>query len=100
MKISLVIDGEKKEFVQSFVPGRLFRKTLELQKQIRTDITEDVVDEMIEYIVIAFGGQFTFDQCYDGIDARKILDEVINLCNVIIHGGSDSIGTEDADPNA
>ncbi|GIO83466.1 hypothetical protein J25TS5_03980 [Paenibacillus faecis] len=99
MKIKLVIEGQEKEFVQSFVPGRVFRKTLEMQKQLSEGVQAETVDSLIDFIVSAFGNQFTFDQCYDGIDARKVLTTVVAICEEIINGGSEAIGAE-PDPNA
>lgn len=99
MKIALIVKGEKKEFVQTFVPGRVFRKTIEIQDKLRKGVDAETVDELIDFIVIAFGDQFTFDQCYDGIDARNILPTVIQICEDIINGGSEAIGAE-SDPNA
>lgn len=99
MKITLMIKGQKKEFVQTFVPGRIFRKTIEIQNKLKEGINAEMVDEFIEFIVSAFAKQFTFDQCYDGIDARLILPTVINICEEIINGGGDAIGA-DTDPNA
>lgn len=99
MKINLMIDGETKEFVQTFIPGRVFRKTLEMQKQLKEGIKEETVDGMIEFVVTAFGKQFTFDECYDGLDARRVVPTVVEICEEIINGGSEAIGA-DPDPNA
>lgn len=98
MKINLMIEGQMKEFVQTFIPGRVFRKTLEIQKQLKDGVQEETVDRMIEFVVTAFGKQFTFDQCYDGIDARNIMPTVVDICQQIINGGSEAIGAE-TDPN-
>jgi len=98
MKINMMIEGQTKEFVQTFIPGRVFRKTLEVQKELKEGVKEETVDKMIEFVVIAFGNQFTFDQCYDGIDARNIMTTVVDICEEIINGGSDAIGAE-TDPN-
>lgn len=97
-KIALMIEGQKKEFVQTFVPAVLFRKTLEIQDKLKAGLNPETVDELIEYIVIAFSEQFTVDECYKGLDARFVLSTVTEICAGIISGGADAIGAE-TDPN-
>lgn len=99
MKIELLISGEKKEFVCGFIPGRIFRKTIEMQKKLQGEINETVLDAMVEYVVDLFGKQFTVDQFYDGIDARKMLPTIVKCVNEVIEGGAESLGVDGDSPN-
>lgn len=99
MKISLFIDGEKREFIQNFIPARLFRQTIEVQKKLHGEIDEKTLDALVEFLVNLFGKQFTIDQLYDGLDARLLLNTVVNCVNEVVEGGVDAIGAGESDPN-
>jgi hypothetical protein len=99
MKITLRIEGENKTFTQDFIPGRVFRKTLEMQKKLGGKIDETTLDAMVDYVTEVFGKQFSSDQFYDGIDARKIIPTIIGCVNEIVSGASEAVGADPDDPN-
>lgn len=104
MQITLRFEGTdktitNKKFTQEFVSGRVFRKTLEMQKLLRNGIDEDTLDIFVDYVVLLFGKQFTMDEFYDGIDARVIVDELVRCIEEVIHGASDAVGADPSDPN-
>ncbi|MBP1907075.1 hypothetical protein J2Z32_003740 [Paenibacillus turicensis] len=100
MEITLKINGEDKTFTQSFIPARIFRKTIVIQKKLQGEIDETVLDALIDYIVTLFGKQFSVDELYDGLDARRLLDAAIKCVNEVVFGSSDAVGAEEVDPNA
>ena len=99
MKVVLRIEGQEKEFVQSFVAGRMFRKTLEIQKKLTERLTPELLDEFVQYSVDLFGNQFTLEEFYDGVDARVIVETILGFVNEIINGASEAVGADSSDPN-
>lgn len=99
MKITLRIEGTDKAFTQDFVSGRIFRKTLEMQKLLGKGVDENTLDTFVDYVVELFGRQFTQDQFYDGIDARVIIDKIVSCIDEIINGASEAVGADPTDPN-
>lgn len=99
MKLELVIQKKKKEFTTGFIPGRLYRKTLEMQKRIGIDVDAETLDAMVEYVVDLFNKQFTVDDFYDGIDARKIIGTIISCIDEIVSGSAEAVGVDQDNPN-
>lgn len=102
MKITLKIDGKDKTFTNDFVPGRIFRNALLINKKMKdgaTEISAELFDELIEFCVTAFGNQFTIDEFWDGIDARYLDSEVMRVYNEILSfGGLATQGVEGNEP--
>lgn len=105
MRIALRIDGKEKEFKVDFISGRMFRRTIEMQKLFRqrddgkTVVDEAHLDSMVDYVVELFGRQFDRDQFYDGIDARKMLPTIVACINEVVSGASEAVGADPNDPN-
>ena len=104
MKLSLRIDGEQHIFnMPTFIPARLIRQAPELA-DIPNNLVEDM-DKMVQYVVKVYGEQFTLDQYWDGVDARKFLSTTTEVINAIINetveaaGGTSGTG-EETNPNA
>lgn len=89
MKITLRINGEDKTFTNDFVQGRIFRNALELNKKLKenTEISVDLFDTLVEFVVITFGKQFTVDEFWDGVEAHKLQDEVMRVFNQVLSFG-------------
>lgn len=84
MKITLNIDKKDREFITPFISGRKLRNTFAISKKIEgLKQDETMLDEMVNYIVDIFGNQFTLDQFYDGMEAKKIIPTFMDLVEEI-----------------
>jgi len=86
MKIVLRVDGEEKTFTKDFVEGMVFRKALELNKKIReTNIGEtETYDQYVDFIVFAFGNQFTSEDAWNGLSVAQIHSEPTRIFNEVL----------------
>ncbi|PGT51071.1 hypothetical protein COD14_31020 [Bacillus cereus] len=105
MKLALIIDGEKQTFnMPGFIPARLIRQAPELAEIPNNPGPEDM-DKMVQFVVKVYGNQFTLDQYWDGVDARKFLSTTSDVINAIINetveaaGGTTGTG-EKENPNS
>lgn len=90
MQLTLRIEGKDTIFTNDFVPGRVFRNALLINKKMKNgadEISAELFDELIEFCVTAFGKQFTIDEFWDGIDARYLDKEVMRIYNEILSFG-------------
>lgn len=95
MKITLLkkVNSEDKvtyeeiNYTVPFVSGRVFRKAIKMQKNVDDrDLDEELLDLLVVFIVEVFDKQFTVDEFYDGIDARKMFAEIQRILFVCING--------------
>lgn len=94
MKIKLLIEQEEKTFSVPFITGRMFRKSIDMQKKLDgMEVDTKMLDEMADYVVDAFGSQFTQDQFYDGIEGKRIIPTVIEIVMEIMGKTSGAVGT-------
>ncbi|MBE7097352.1 phage tail assembly chaperone G [Bacillus cereus] len=105
MKLTLMINKEKQTFnMPEFIPARLIRQAPELAEIPNNPGPEDM-DKMVQFVVKVYDGQFTLDQYWDGVDARKFLSTTSDVINAIIietaeaAGGNPGSGEEE-NPNA
>jgi len=99
LEITLRIDGQEKTFVTDFVSARMFRKTLEIGKQLDNGVTDPQdLDKVVDYVVDLFGKQFTRDNFYDGLPANKLVSTVVSMANGIISESNEKLGVDD--PNS
>jgi len=89
MQITLKIEGKDKIFTNDFVPGRVFRNALLINKKMSkgAEISAELFDDLVEFCVTAFGKQFTIDEFWDGIDARNLDKEVMRVYNEVLSFG-------------
>lgn len=105
MKLTLMIDKEKQTFnMPEFIPARLIRQAPELAEIPNNPGPEDM-DKMVRFVVKVYDGQFTLDQYWDGVDARKFLSTTSDVINAIINetveaAGGNSGSGEEENPNA
>lgn len=79
MNITLVKDGEKKTYTQFFVSARYMRKALELRKDLNlNNLSLEDVDMVINFVVEVFGGQFAFDDVYDGLEYNQLIPTIFD----------------------
>lgn len=101
MQITLKIDGQDKVFTTDFIPGRVYRRAIEIQAQVDfSNVTPETLDMLVDFTVEAHGGKFTRDEFYDGVDSRKLLSEIVNTINTIMSDASESLGVDASDPNS
>ncbi|QOY37042.1 phage tail assembly chaperone G [Anaerobacillus isosaccharinicus] len=87
MQITLRINNdEEKTYTNGFVKARVFRNALKLNKQLKTmtDISVELFDSLVEFVVIAFDSQFTIDEVWDGVEAHKLQAEVMRVFNEVL----------------
>ena len=104
MKLTLMINKEKQTFnMPEFIPARLIRQAPELAEIPNNPGPEDM-DKMVQFVVKVYDGQFTLDQYWDGIDARKFLSTTSDVINAIINepveAAGGSTGSKEENPNA
>lgn len=104
MKLTLMINKEKQTFnMPEFIPARLIRQAPELAEIPNNPGPEDM-DKMVQFVVKVYGGQFTLDQYWDGVDARKFLSTTSDVINAIINAtveaaGGNPVSGEEENPN-
>lgn len=97
MQITLRIDEKDKTFVNEFVKARVFRNALKMNEKMRengNNISADLFDELVEFIVNVFNQQFTVDEFWDGIEASKLQDEIMRVFNEVLKTGGLETNTE------
>ncbi|MEM5660007.1 hypothetical protein AAHB62_31890 [Bacillus cereus] len=92
MKLTLRINNEEKTFnLPSFIPARLIRQAPELADIPNNPEAADL-DKMVQYVVQVYGEQFTVDQYWDGVDARKFLLTTTNVINALVNETVEAAG--------
>lgn len=84
MEITLKINGSDKTFTQEFVPMKIYRKALEIEKKIQSKELDDfqILDERENLVVEIFDKQFTKTDIEEGLNAinhDKVLYEIIGV---------------------
>lgn len=78
-----MIDGEEKTFVAPFLKGRLYKDFFDIQKRLKSNITPESMDIMIDFVCRVYGNQFTIDDYWDGVPLNKTLSEIVRTVNEI-----------------
>ena len=102
MQITLRINGEDKTFTQDFISGRMFRRAIEMQKHFRdgaASLNENTLDEMVGFVVEAYGKQFSIDEFYDGIQSNKLISTITQTINEVVGRSAKALGADTNDPN-
>lgn len=103
MQITLRIKGEDKQFNQDFISGRMFRKTIEIQKMFKVNeegknvIDETHIDALVNYVVDLFDKQFSADEFYDGVKAKELISTIMRCVQGVTGQVSEAVGA--TDPN-
>lgn len=122
-KITLILDGEEKEFKRGFVDGRLLllalqfkakfeRITRDAGKRLREknpDITNEEIDSEVTNILLvdndyigesaqiisqSFGGQFTAEEFIKGTSAGELIEKSQEYVASAINGIAGDVGEE------
>lgn len=96
LKITLrQADGTKKTYSQDFISGRMFRRTIEIQKLMQAKPSDpDTLNETYNYFSEVFGNQFTAEEFEDGIDSREMTNTIGKYITVIVGGAEKAIGSD------
>lgn len=89
-KINLVINAETEEvktYLQpAFIKGSVIREGIKIGKQLdnEDDINEDIIDQLALFVSSKlYNNQFTADELIDGIDARKLIEELMSQLTTV-----------------
>lgn len=92
MEIKLQIGDTEKTFVTGRPKGRAVRDAIKLAKNLDPkNISEQTLDEMVDYVVNAFGKQFTMDDFYDGIYGDEMIEVLTNTVRDVANGTSKKV---------
>ncbi|HZK62361.1 MAG TPA: hypothetical protein VFC41_09795, partial [Anaerovoracaceae bacterium] len=66
-----------KEYVSGTIKAVAFRKSIEIKEALDFDnLTTDNYNTIVDFTVEIFGGQFTRDEFWNGLDANKLLPTI------------------------
>jgi len=94
IELKLEIDGEIKTFTCTKVKGILLRKTAAMSKvfdSMAKSVTDEKIDELVDYIVDVFGSQFTRDEYYNGTDIEDVVPNIQNVAFEIMERAGSKI---------
>ncbi len=78
VELTLKMGDKERTFTAPFISARMLRRTIEIGQQVdQSNIKPEDVDRMVDYIVELFGKQFTRDDVYDGLEARKLIPTIM-----------------------
>ena len=98
IKVTLrTAEGTGKEYIQDFISGRMFRRTIAMQSIMKGEVTEETLDGLVSFVVDLFEKQFTSDQFYDGIAADKLIEVIMDCMGGVT--GSITKSNDNSDPN-
>lgn len=98
IKVTLrIAEGTNKDYVQEFISGRMFRRTIAMQTILKGEVTEETLDSLVSFVVDLFEKQFTTDQFYDGVASDKLIEVIVNCISGVTSGVSKS--NDSTDPN-
>ncbi|VUZ24349.1 Uncharacterised protein [Acetobacterium wieringae] len=93
MKITLMFENEEKTFTAGRPKGRMVRRAIRLAGSLKPEsITEDTLDELIDYVVDVYGKQFTIDDFYDGLYYDEMMDKITETIEAIANGTAGRLG--------
>jgi hypothetical protein len=74
MNLKLIMNGEERTFVSTFIPARAFRQVLEMNRRMDfNNLAPDEMDEIVGLIRYVFSNEFTVDEFYDGLPIEKLV---------------------------
>lgn len=73
MQLKLMLNGEEKILHTGFVKGIVFRKWLELKKEINLmDLSAEDIDKILGLISEIYDGKVTVNELWEGIHANDL----------------------------
>ncbi|MED4787488.1 hypothetical protein P9429_11390 [Bacillus atrophaeus] len=93
MQITLLINGEEKVFSAPFIRGRMLREAIKLSKTSNfDDLDVGDLDNLVDYVVRVYDGQFSLDEFYDGISSEKMISTISDTIQGVV--GTVNAGVE------
>lgn len=88
MKIVLRINKEDKTFVNDFIPAICYKDALLIHRKIEANPEEikdeELLDDLVPFIVSVFDHQFTVDEVWKGIRYNKIFEEAQRIFHTVL----------------
>lgn len=76
-----------KDYSLGAVKARMFRKAIALTDEINLDnIKAKDLDDMVNFMVEAYGNQFTLDDVYDGMDSSDLMTALTECITQVVGG--------------
>lgn len=93
MKITLYSGDEEKTFISPFISSRKIKKAMALENKLNNveDFTEDLIDEIAEFLVDIYGNQFTIDDLLDGLPSHQFFEKIRSDMSEMIGDFSDAV---------
>ncbi|MCY7911018.1 hypothetical protein MOB65_19335 [Bacillus inaquosorum] len=96
MQITLLINGEEKVFSAPFIKGRMLREAIKLSKTSNfDDLDVGDLDNLVDYVVRVYEGQFSIDDFYDGISSEKMISTISDTIQGVV--GTVNAGVEQSE---
>ncbi|MBG9809166.1 phage tail assembly chaperone G [Bacillus subtilis] len=96
MQITLLIKGEEKVFSAPFIKGRMLREAIKLSKTSNfDDLDVGDLDNLVDYVVRVYDGQFSLDEFYDGISSEKMISTISDTIQGVV--GTVNAGVEQSE---
>ncbi|MGO1136542.1 phage tail assembly chaperone G [Bacillus subtilis] len=96
MQITLLINGEEKVFSAPFIKGRMLREAIKLSKTSNfDDLDVGDLDNLVDYVVRVYDGQFSLDEFYDGISSEKMISTISDTIQGVV--GTVNSGAEQSE---
>lgn len=97
MEIKLTLNDKEQVFMAPRPKGRTIREAAALMEETDLNkITASVIDQIIDFVVAAFGGQFTRDDVYDGLYADELMPTILEIVNKLVSGTTDRLEPKNA----
>ena len=82
----------EKEYVLGKVKARMYRKAIALTDDLNLDkITAKSLDDMVDFVVEAYGNQFSRDDVYDGVEAKDLMDVLTDCIKNVVGNVSEKL---------
>ena len=85
MKITLNLQGERKDYTIGHISMLTVRRAMDLQERVDfAHISPAQLDEIVDLVVDAFDRQFTRDEFYRGIPAKGFVRRLITILGEVV----------------
>lgn len=91
MKITLMIDDKEKTFVAPFISARRMKDTIKLSNKLQDNFTEELIDELCNYLVKIYGNQFTIDDVLDGMESNDFIKKAVKDMQTVMGNFDDEV---------
>jgi hypothetical protein len=81
-----------KEYTMGEVKARMFRKAIAMTDAIDLEhIKAKDLDDMVGFLVEAYGNQFTLDDVYDGLNSADLMPALTGCITNVVSGVADKL---------